>query len=312
MKPKSEEAVRQPLASEGREPPPSDVAPSAANGSAAVQARPVRVLALSTSGVWCSVALYRHGPGDDESDCVSEPLGAQQSMNILAMVDELCRGANIELTQLDAIVFDAGPGSFTSLRVSCSVAQGLGFALDVPLVAVDSLRALAWQRVRFGTNEATVLAANDARMDELYVALYRFGPLPDDASGIASAARLETLEAPRIVSRERFVDEIDAWLRTHRPVADARTLVRAGDAWMHAPTALAWDARFGTGLPAAPVADDAYVRADALAELGCADLHDGRAIAAAEAAPRYLRDKVALDRDEQRAARERSDIISGE
>lgn len=298
MNPKLEDAPEQSLRPE--------------NGSVAAQARSVRVLALSTSGTWCSVALYRHGLGDDESDCVSEPLGAQQSMNILAMVDELCRGASLELPQLDAIVFDAGPGSFTGLRVACSVAQGLGFALDVPLVAVDSLRALAWQRVRFGASEATVLAANDARMDEIYVALYRVGPLSDDASVVAAAARLETIEEPRIVPRARFVDEIDDWLRAHRSVVDARTLVRAGDAWVDAPTALAWDARFGTGLPAAPVAEDAYVRADALAELGCADWHDGRAIRAADAAPRYLRDKVALDRDEQRAARRRSNAPSDE
>ncbi len=282
------------------------------SGPGAGRARPARILALSTSGPWCSVALYRHGLGDDESDCVSEPLGAQQSMNILAMVDELCSGARIEPSDLDAIVFDAGPGSFTGLRIGCAVAQGLGFALGLPLVAVDSLRALAWQRVRFGAHEATVLAANDARRDEIYVAMYRIARWPDDASGVDGAARLETLEAPRIVARDRFVGEIDEWLRTHRWFAQASTLVRAGDAWVHAPTALAWDARFGSPLPPAPVADDAYVRADALAELGCADWHDGHAVSASKAVPRYLRDKVALNRDEQREARERSRTSCGE
>lgn len=282
------------------------------SGVAAGQARPCRVLALSTSGTWCSVALYRHGFGDDESDCVSEPLGAQQSMNVLAMIDELCSGARIALSDLDAIVFDAGPGSFTGLRIGCAVAQGLGFALGLPLLAVDSLRALAWQRVRFGVREATVLAANDARRDEIYVAMYRIGTQADESGTVAAAARLETLVAPRIVARERFVDEIDEWLRDHRSLADAHTLVRAGDAWVHAPTALAWDARFGARLPPAPVADDAYVRADALAELGCADWYDGQAVAASQAAPRYLRDKVALDRDEQRAARDRSRTHRGE
>ncbi|HEY0877601.1 MAG TPA: tRNA (adenosine(37)-N6)-threonylcarbamoyltransferase complex dimerization subunit type 1 TsaB [Zeimonas sp.] len=287
-------------------------APRPENGFAAGQAQPARVLALSTSGTWCSVALYRHGFGDDESDCVSEPLGAQQSMNVLAMVDDLCSAARIELSQLDAIAFDAGPGSFTGLRVGCAVAQGLGFALGLPLVPVDSLRALAWQRVRFGASEATVLAANDARMGELYVGLYRIGAIPDDASGIAGAARLETLEVPRIVARDRFVDEIDEWLRTHRALTGEAVLLRAGDAWVHASTALAWDARFGARMPAAPVADNVYVRADALAELGCADWHAGLALAASDAAPRYLRDKVALDRDEQRAVRERSGARSRE
>jgi len=270
-----------------------------------IRARPARILALSTSGAWCSVALYRHGFGDDESDCVSEPLGAQQSMSILAMIDELCSGARIELSELDAIVFDAGPGSFTGLRIGCAVAQGLGFALDRPLVAVDSLRALAWQRVRIGAQEATVLAANDARRDEIYVAMYRIGTLPDDAGGVDSPASLGSPEAPAIGSRTGFAEKSDEWVGEHRALAPAGTPWRAGDAWVHAPTALAWDARFGAQLPAAPVADDAYVRADALAELGCADWHAGHAVAASQAAPRYLRDKVALDRDEQRAARER-------
>ncbi len=274
-------------------------------------ATPARVLALSTSGRWCSVALYQHGFGDDESDCVSEPLGAQQSMSILRMVDEICTGARIALPQLDVVAFDAGPGSFTGLRIGCSVAQGLGFALELPLVAVDSLRALAWQRVRVRTGvspEATVLAANDARMDELYVALYRMPKQASDGDGesaASAAARLETLEPPRLVARDRFVDEIDGWLRAHRAVVHADALLRAGDAWTHAPTALAWDARFGARCPPAPIADDAYVRADALAELGCADWHAGASVRAADAAPRYLRDKVALDRDEQRALRDR-------
>ncbi|MCO5100328.1 MAG: tRNA (adenosine(37)-N6)-threonylcarbamoyltransferase complex dimerization subunit type 1 TsaB [Burkholderiaceae bacterium] len=298
------------------DPSPESIARAAAmraeSGAAAGPARPCRVLALSTSGTWCSVALYRHGFDDEESDCVSEPLAAQQSMNVLAMVDELCSGARIALSDLDAIVFDAGPGSFTGLRIACAVAQGLGFALGLPLLAVDSLRALAWQRVRFGAREATVLAASDARRDEIYAALYRIGTPLDGSGTVAAAARLETLEAPRVVARERFVDEIDEWLRDHRSVADARTLVRAGDAWVHAPTTLVWEARYGAGLSPAPVADDAYVRADALAELGCADWHAGQAVAASQAAPRYLRDKVALDRDEQRAARARSRANRGD
>lgn len=283
-----------------------------ASGNVAGPVQPARLLSLSTSGAWCSVALYRHGFGDDESDCISEPLGAQQSMNILAMIDELCRGARIELTELDAIVFDAGPGSFTGLRVACAVAQGLGFALGLPLIAVDSLRALAWQRVRFGAEAAIVLAARDARMNELYVALYRAVALPGMAGAIAGCARLETLEAPHIVARDRFVDEIDGWLRANDAAGDTANFLRAGDAWVHAPTALAWDARFGTHMPPAPMADDAWVRADALAELGCADWYKGCAVVAADAAPRYLRDKVALDVDEQRAARQRARARSAE
>lgn len=293
----------------------------AAHGEAAPEdagdalARTVELLALATSGRWCSVALYRRGAGVDESDCLSEPLGERQSSNILRMVDELCTGAAIDLSQLDAIAFDAGPGSFTGLRVGCAVAQGLGLALDRPLLAVDSLQALAWQRLRTASHrDAIVLVANDARMDELYVAAYRVHDEPARDAGpghdVFSPPVVEPLVEPCLIGVGRFVDEIDARLRDRGAPIDPAAVLFAGDAWQALQLGRRWADRFGVRVAAAPAPDEVYVHADAIAELAHTRWVAGGAIDASAAAPRYLRDKVALDRDEQRELRARRDARS--
>lgn len=284
----------------------------AAPPSGAAPAR-LCLLALATSGEWCSVALYRHESGVDDSDCLSERLGAGQSERILAMVRELCVGAQMKLDEVDAIAFDAGPGSFTGLRVGCAVAQGLGFALDRPLVPVDALETLAWQRVRASRcADVPVLAAIDARMDELYVAMYRVRPHASTPVG--------TLIAPRLVARAEFVAGISAaWPDAHADaeaqarIEPARTLL-AGNAWHALGLAREWTAHHRLAhAPYAPAEEDAYVRADALAELAHRTWqHEDARVHASRAAPRYVRDKVALDRDEQHALRLRRAAAAAE
>lgn len=277
----------------------------------------MRLLALATSGEWCSVALYRVGAGGQDSDCLSERLGSGQSERILAMIRELCAGAGIELSELDAIAFDAGPGSFTGLRIGCAVAQGLGFALRRPLLAVDSLATLAWQRLRAARgDEAAVLVATDARMDEIYVAMYRarlsaLGAAQASEAAVASgddplAPLLETLIAPRLVGRADFVAAVAAAWPDRRPAIAPSAVLLGGNAWHALGLLDEWVACHRPGLrPFAPDEDEAYVRADALAELAHRAWCNGAAIDATAAAPRYVRDKVALDRVEQDALRRR-------
>ena len=236
-----------------------------------------------------------------ESHCISGPGQAQQSVNILAMVDEVCRAAGLDPAALDAIAFDAGPGSFTGLRIACAVAQGLGFALDIPLLPVGSLRALAWQRVRAGPARATVFVASDARMRERYMAAYRLSA-PEAGRHERDAARLEVVHEPVIVPHAQFDDLVEEWSRQSRSADPGTPIVQAGDAWR----LLAGDPAAGARhLRAEAMADsgDEAIRADAVAELARVDWCAGHAMPAAAAAPFYLRDKVALDLEEQRAAR---------
>jgi tRNA threonylcarbamoyladenosine biosynthesis protein TsaB len=80
--------------------------------------------------------------------------------------------AGLEVSQLDAIAFARGPGSFTGLRIACGVTQGIAFAVELPVVPVSTLVALAQGAYRTSGHE-NVIAAIDARMGEVYWGLFQ-------------------------------------------------------------------------------------------------------------------------------------------
>jgi tRNA threonylcarbamoyladenosine biosynthesis protein TsaB len=132
----------------------------------------VKLLAFDTSTSACSVAIF-----DSAKDCEQqitshiEIMPMQQGKLILPMIDAALAKAEIALNELDAICYGQGPGSYTGLRISASVAQGLGFALNCPLIAVSSLAAAAqaaYQRHGWGK----ILVAQDARAQEIYWAAF--------------------------------------------------------------------------------------------------------------------------------------------
>ena len=138
----------------------------------------MKLLAFDTSTETMSVAVCRDAAdGSPRIWQHSAAGGAKASSTLIPAIMALLNEAGLRLNELDAIAFGAGPGSFTGLRTTCSVAQGLGFGANVPLLPVGTLLALAeqarqarsdpWARLR-------VVAALDARMDEIYVARYEF------------------------------------------------------------------------------------------------------------------------------------------
>ena len=123
----------------------------------------MKILAIDTATEACSVALL------DQGQCheIFEIIPRQHTERVLPMVDELLKEAGISLTQLDALAFNCGPGSFTGVRVGTSVAQGLAFSCDLPVIPVSSLATLAQLAFRVEKKEK-VLSAIDARMNEIY------------------------------------------------------------------------------------------------------------------------------------------------
>jgi tRNA threonylcarbamoyladenosine biosynthesis protein TsaB len=218
-------------------------------------------------------------------------VGNGHAEHLLPMVERLLQKIGCRLGDLDAIAFDAGPGAFTGLRIGCGVAQGLGFALGLPLVPVVSLDAIAQSafstmtsRDTLGREETFVAVLADARMGEVYWAGYRRGQrVVGPCVGPAQGA-LEVL----LMCLEPAADRV--------PV---ETAVAAGDALARYPElAQALDAR-GVAVHA-----DVWPSARAIARLAADMWQRGeRGVSAAEAAPVYVRDKVALDTAEQQALR---------
>ncbi|MBG9388820.1 tRNA (adenosine(37)-N6)-threonylcarbamoyltransferase complex dimerization subunit type 1 TsaB [Caenimonas aquaedulcis] len=226
----------------------------------------MNLLAFDTSTDTMSIAV-RGGAfaGGDAIEHVA-PGGAQASAALIPAVMALLARAGLGLAQLDAISFGRGPGSFTGLRTACAVAQGLAFGADVPVLPLDTLMAVA-EEARALTGATRVIAALDARMDQVYWAAYIHG---EAGWGLEGDYRLT---APEDI-----------------PATQGWTL--AGNAF-HA---------YATRLPGLPRVD-ALPTARALLRIAPAALAAGLAVPADRAMPLYIRDKVAQTTQERAAAR---------
>ncbi len=130
---------------------------------------PLKLLAFDTSTETMFIAVMN---GEQVWQHTGDG-GAKTSATLIPAIMALMREANLQLAELDAVVFGRGPGSFTGLRTACSVAQGLAFAANVKVLPIDTLLAVAEDaRVAHGVNR--VLAVLDARMGEVYSAAYDY------------------------------------------------------------------------------------------------------------------------------------------
>ncbi|MCW8899670.1 MAG: tRNA (adenosine(37)-N6)-threonylcarbamoyltransferase complex dimerization subunit type 1 TsaB [Gammaproteobacteria bacterium] len=128
----------------------------------------MKILAIDTATEACSVSLLNDGYCQE----IFEVIPRQHTERVLPMVDEILKKADVTLSQLSAVAFNSGPGSFTGVRVGTSVAQGLAFSCDLPVIPVSSLAALAQLAFR-EENKEQILSAIDARMAEVYWGCYQ-------------------------------------------------------------------------------------------------------------------------------------------
>lgn len=127
----------------------------------------MRILALDASTEVCAVALG----GDAGFIERSKVAGQRHSELLLPMIESLLADAGTSLAGLDGVAFGAGPGSFTGLRIACGIAQGLALGTGLALVGISTLAAMA-EIARRRDARTRVIAALDARMHEVYVAAY--------------------------------------------------------------------------------------------------------------------------------------------
>lgn len=241
----------------------------------------LNLLALETSSSRCGVALLRAADGRVEVS-VREHEGSQEhAERLLPMASELLAASGLAPDALHAVAFGQGPGGFTGLRVACGVAQGMGLGLGIPVLPIVSHMAVAAQVD--ATPADAIVVALDARMNEVYLAVYR------RLDGADGEAGWDTLQAPLLIAAA----EVAPWTEHHLPGWSARAgrplnAVLAGDAWdayaadMAAPAD--WRRAAGAQRP----------EAASVARLARQGWLRGEAVAPELAAPLYVRDKVAF------------------
>lgn len=219
----------------------------------------MNLLAIETATETVSVALdfdgevierYEHAP-------------RKHAELLLPWVESVLNEAGIGFSQLDAIAFSRGPGSFTSLRIGIGVVQGLAWASDCPVVPVSSLAATAQSAVGDGVGSA--LVALDARMDEVFTGMFEA-----DGDGIMIPVGEERVCPPQEVSLPLGRQAYGLGIGFER-YPELREL--AGDLQ--------------------GILIDTWPRASSLLKLAKAWLRTNEALPAEMAQPVYLRDNVA-------------------
>jgi tRNA threonylcarbamoyladenosine biosynthesis protein TsaB len=219
----------------------------------------LKLLAIDTATEQCSVALLIDAHCVER--CVPTPRGHTEL--VLPMVQEVLSESGLSLQQLDAIAFGRGPGAFTGVRIAIGVAQGLAYALGVPVLPVSNLAAVAQQAAAQLNVGEQVLVCMDARMGEIYMGVFALA-----ADGLMVAVGAEQLLPPGQLRLDT-------------------AQVRVG---------------LGTGFRAYPLLreqcaalrldDSALPRAREIAQLAARDHAAGLAVSPEQALPVYLRDQV--------------------
>ena len=242
----------------------------------------MNLLAIDTATEACSLAIAL----DDRVLSRHVVAGRDQTAVLLPLLHELLAEAGIGVPQLDAIACGVGPGSFAGVRIGVGFVKGLALVRDVPIVPVMSLACLAQGALR--RHGATrVLSCIDARMGEVYAAVYEKG----------GDGRIRAIVEPRVCKP----DALDA--------AIASPWIATGTGWG------AYRDILRTRLGTTPVAEEPAALPEAVDAITLARgaLARGETVSVASLEPIYLRNDVALTLEQQaQARRQKSSITRGE
>jgi len=238
-------------------------------------------LAIETSTDMLSLAITSTQGDTSEVWGHTSQGGAKSSQLVLPEIVRLMEEAQIRFTDLTAVVFGKGPGSFTGLRTACSVAQGLAFGAGVLVLPIDTLLAVAedaryqnvqqkQQQIKLPEEVQRFFVAMDARMDQVYTAAYEW------------RSEWQCVQAASVNSPEEIC------LPNEWKDLAFTTVGNAWDAF-----ATRWPAEvLGKHMHAMPTAQ-------ALLRLSPVAFEQGLAVPPEEALPLYIRDKVAQTTQER-------------
>lgn len=249
----------------------------------------VNLISLESSATCSSAALLRYEGGQPQTTEQVSNQANGHAEQLLPMLDHLLSSAGLERTDISGIVFGQGPGGFTGLRIAAGMAQGLGLGLDIPVFPVSSLLAIA-EAVRPVAPSTLIVSLLDARMLEVFLASFREtgdGELIQEQAPCLIAAEQVPLWLNGIGSTNDALPVVNAALAAREPGMDGQLPVVLVGSGVHVCSGL-------THLPGIKLIPDAEPRAAIMARIGLRAWLAGRFIAADQAAPLYVRDKVAF------------------
>jgi tRNA threonylcarbamoyladenosine biosynthesis protein TsaB len=230
----------------------------------------MKLLAVETATEACSAALSIDGVVSERFELAPR----HHTKLILPMIDELMRVAGLKPDELDALAFGCGPGSFTGIRIATGVIQGLALGLDLPVVRVSTLAAMA-QEFFDRSEQSLAFTAMDARMDEIFWGVYQ-----RDAQGFAELVGDEQVIPAELV--DCTLDGVGAGIGSAWGVYADKFISRLAGRVSY-------------------YESDNLPRAALIARLGVQGFSQGLAVPVELAMPVYLRDKVAKTEAERRS-----------
>lgn len=217
----------------------------------------MKLLALETATEACSAAVWIDGAVWERYELAPR----RHAALVLPMIEAVLAEAELTMNQLDAIAVGRGPGAFTGVRMAIGIAQGLAFAADLPVVPVSTLAALALGAAR-ETGQTRIATALDARMGEVYWGTWS-----------VSGEMVESVGEERVCAPVLAHGAPGLWFGT-------------GSGW------LAYAEALSQRLTVSGWLGDRYPQASDVARLAADPARHGEWVAAEQALPVYLRDRV--------------------
>jgi len=125
------------------------------------------ILNIETATKNCSVSLSNNGNLINYREIAEQGYSHAEKLHVF--IEEVLLEASVQFSDLKAVAVSQGPGSYTGLRIGVSAAKGLCYALNIPLIALDTLSILAHQ---IEINEGLIIPMIDARRMEVYSAVF--------------------------------------------------------------------------------------------------------------------------------------------
>jgi len=243
----------------------------------------INFVIFETSSTGYEVILCTRQDGQLHLWTHSDTTTIEPARHVLSSLDAVLTQGQMTRADLSAVAFGQGPGGFTGLRVACGLAQGLAFALNIPVIPLSSLLAAAeHDRQDAAPQPQAWLVLQDARMQELYAAIYTWD---------AASQHWQTLHPPCLIG----VQSVSPWLAAvqqrwqdaqHTPL----TLRAVGNALTMYPALTALFHHVGcTDRP----------HAQTWAQLALQAWDRGETLPPDLAAPLYIRDKIAYTTQER-------------